>query len=191
MAVTQFEVRSPSWLVERVAASAGSFDSVDARMDFVLELAAANVEHGTGGPFAAAAFELETRRLVSAGVNSVVSSGLSIAHAEVVALSLAQKTLATVDLASARVQLVSSAEPCSMCLGAIHWSGIRSVVVAARDADVRAIGFDEGHKPDDWAGNFRRRGIEVVCDVGRARAREILGRYRALGGSIYNSARSS
>jgi tRNA(Arg) A34 adenosine deaminase TadA len=187
MDVTGFELRLPQWLVERISATSRAFETVEARMAFVLELARANVERGTGGPFAAAVFDVGSARLVSAGVNLVVSSGLSIAHAEVVALSLAQRAFGALDLSLARLQLVSSAEPCWMCLGAIHWTGVRSLVSAARDADVRAIGFDEGHKPADWAAELRKQGIEVTCDVERAGAIAVLADYRARGGRIYNA----
>jgi hypothetical protein len=59
------------------------------------------------------------------------------------------------------------------------------VVVAARDEDVRAIGFDEGDKPTDWAGAYARRGIVVVRDVLRDAARSVLRDYAAGGGALY------
>jgi tRNA(Arg) A34 adenosine deaminase TadA len=43
-----------------------------------------------GGPFAALVVETGTGRLVSAGVNVLLASGLSTTHAEVMALSPAQ-----------------------------------------------------------------------------------------------------
>ena len=48
------------------------------------------------------------------------------------------------------------------------------------------MGFDEGDKPADWRGNLRRRGIEVVEDVRRAEAAEVLRAYATAGGPIYN-----
>lgn len=187
-AVTRFEVRLPRWLERALRAEVRRFETQDARMDFVLALAERNVAAATGGPFAAAVFERETCELVSVGVNLVVASGLSFAHAEVVAISLAQRALGSFDLSSANVELVSSAEPCWMCLGALHWAGVRSLVTGARDADVRAIGFDEGHKPEDWVGEFARKGVAVRCDVGRDEALRVLQRYRDGGGPIYNAA---
>jgi tRNA(Arg) A34 adenosine deaminase TadA len=74
-----------------------------------------------------------------------------------------------------------------MCLGAIPWSGIRSVVCGARDEDARSIGFDEGHKPPDWINSLDSRGISVVRDVLREQAKAVLLEYRERGGLIYNA----
>jgi tRNA(Arg) A34 adenosine deaminase TadA len=73
-----------------------------------------------------------------------------------------------------------------MCLGALPWSGVARVVTAARDEDARAVGFDEGDKPAGWTASLQVRGIEVVGDVRRAEAAEVLRAYQRLGGLIYN-----
>ncbi len=159
------------------------------RMRFVLGLAGENIAAG-GGPFAAAVFEHGTGRLLAAGVNRVVASGFSCAHAEMIALTLAQRRLGHYDLGSASFpacELVSSAEPCLMCLGAVLWSGVRVLSFGARGDDVAAQGFDEGPKPADWVDELRSRGIEIQPDVLRDEAREVLHAYRAGGGRIYNA----
>jgi tRNA(Arg) A34 adenosine deaminase TadA len=181
-----FEIRLPPWMVDALAAAPRATSDAE-RAGFAIELARRNIEHQSGGPFGAAVFERSSGALVAAGVNLVLSTGLSIAHAEVVALSLAQRALGNVDLASADLVLATSAEPCWMCLGAIHWSGVRAVIASARDEDVRAIGFDEGTKPADWTAALRQRGVSVQVDVERAAAIEVLQRYVALGGEIYNA----
>ena len=56
--------------------------SDEARMDLALDLAHHNVIEGTGGPFAAIVIEEASGNCVAAGVNLVVASGLSLAHAE-------------------------------------------------------------------------------------------------------------
>jgi tRNA(Arg) A34 adenosine deaminase TadA len=76
-----------------------------------------------------------------------------------------------------------------MCFGAVIWSGVRRLVCGARDEDVRAIGFDEGPKLDDWIAALNDRGITVVRDVLRAEAAAVLGEYVAAEGTIYNSGR--
>jgi tRNA(Arg) A34 adenosine deaminase TadA len=158
-------------------------------MRFVIELAGANVERRTGGPFGAAVFESDSGRLVGAGVNLVESSNCSIAHAEMIAIATAQQAVGHYDLGRgpAVYELVTSAEPCAMCLGAIPWSGVRRVVCAARGEDACEIGFDEGAKPAGWIGALRSRGIEVVQDLLRLEARAVLRRYTQTGGLIYNA----
>ena len=179
----------PAWLERFWAAAPACLASAEERMGMVVDAARRNVELGTGGPFAAAVFEAETGRLVSLGVNLVTSENLSILHAEIVALSLAQRQLGTYDLGAAGLpayELVSSTEPCAMCLGAIPWSGIRSLVVGARDADARRLGFDEGAKPPAWIRALECRGIRVRRDVRRREAAGVLKAYVEGGGRIYN-----
>lgn len=181
-------IELPLWLTAAMADCPPLADDA-ARMRFVVDLARRNVESGSGGPFGAAVFEAVSGRLVAASTNLVVASHCSMAHAEVLALSLAQQARGNHDLDVAGMpglELFTSCEPCAMCLGAIAWSGVRRVVCAARGADAEALGFDEGPKPRDWAGELRRRGIEVVEGVLRVEAVEILQAYRAAGGSIYN-----
>jgi tRNA(Arg) A34 adenosine deaminase TadA len=74
-----------------------------------------------------------------------------------------------------------------MCFGAIHWSGILSLVCGARDEDARAIGFDEGPKLPDWVSALNDRGIRVTRDVLRGEATAVLKEYAAKGGILYNT----
>ncbi len=176
----------PAWLV---ATPCPPLPAEAERMAFVIELSRRNVVTGSGGPFAAAVFEADTGRLLAAGANLVMASRCSAAHAEVLALSLAQQALGSHDLGAAGLpacELVSSCEPCAMCIGAVAWSGVRRLVYAAQEADARAVGFDEGPKHSDWAGELRRRGVAVAAGPLRAEAAAVLAAYRSAGGPIYN-----
>ena len=105
------------------------------------------------------------------------------------ALALAQRRLGTYDLGAdglPHYELVSSTEPCTMCLGAITWSGVCRVVAGARDADARSIGFDEGPKPHDWKNALNDRNIEVICDLQREQASGVLQEYAKQNKEIYN-----
>ena len=165
----------------------GPLPDADARMALVLQLAEATLANSSGGPFAAAIFTLDEGRVVAAGVNLVLVSRAPIAHAEVVAIALAGAGLGTHDLAHAGpLELVTSCEPCAMCMGALLWAGVSRVVCGARDEDARAIGFDEGDKHPEWPDRLLARGIEVVRDVRREEAAEIMRRYAVGGGVIYN-----
>lgn len=182
----------PDWMKE-VADSCSTLQSVEARMALVIEAARQNVLRDTGGPFAAAVFERDSGLLVSLGVNQVVNEGLSMLHGEMMALSLAQRKLQTYDLGQQGLpahELVTSTEPCAMCLGAVCWSGVRQVVSGAAEADARKLGFDEGPKPDDWIEALRQREIAVLPAVLRDEAVEVLELYRQQGGVIYSPGRS-
>jgi len=186
---SEIHIALPDWL-SRLAARHSVIESVEDRMAFVIEASRANIRAGTGGPFAAAVFEAGSGRLVSLGVNLVSHANLSVLHAEVVAVTLAQLALRTSDLGGAdlpRHELVVSTEPCAMCYGAILWSGITRLVCGARSGDARGIGFDEGPEQTDWGAALKQRGIEVVRDIQRDDAAAVLEEYRRLGGRIYNS----
>ena len=161
------------------------------RMELVLDLAMRNVERGTGGPFAAAVFERESGQLISVGVNRVVPENSSLAHAEVLAIGLAQASIGTYDLGGPgqpRLQLVSSSQMCAMCLGAVVWSGVAQVVYSTTSGDVIAtVGFDEGPTPPDYSAQLAHRGIGVVAGVMRDRGLEVLRGYVASGGVVYNA----
>ncbi|ACF11827.1 CMP/dCMP deaminase zinc-binding [Chlorobaculum parvum NCIB 8327] len=186
------EFTLPEWLAEY----AGSYRAsvvLEERMRFVIEAARRNIEEKTGGPFAAAVFEHETGKLVSLGVNLVVSRNSSILHAEMVAIMLAQQQLDTYDLGDPGMpahELLSSAEPCAMCFGALPWSGVQYVATGAQSEDAKSIGFDEGAKPENWIAELESRGIQVSTDVERERARKVLLLYQQSGGRIYNSKES-
>lgn len=158
-------------------------------MRWVVNLSRINVREGTGGPFAAAVFETESGQLLAAGMNLVTTARCSLAHAEIVAIGLAQRAVGRYSLADGDLpvyELVSSCEPCAMCMGAIPWSGVRRLICGARDTDARSIGFDEGAKPESWVQTLAARGIEVVRDVLRSEAAAVLREYADNGGAIYN-----
>ncbi len=178
----------PEWASGYIA-SCGALKSPGERMAMVIGAARQNVRRETGGPFAAAVFELDSGKLVALGVNRVTAEGLSMLHGEMVALALAQHRLHEYDLGGKGLpahELVTSAEPCAMCLGAVCWSGVTRVVSGATDADARKLGFDEGPKPRDWIQELGRRGIDVVPEVLRSEAVAVLDEYRQQGGMIYN-----
>lgn len=183
------EISLPAWVADTVKPDS-VYETIEARMALAVELARLNVANGTGGPFGAAIFDRDTGKLIAPGVNLVLPSVCSVAHAEIVAIMTAQRVLGTFDLAREgfpACELVSSTEPCAMCLGAIPWSGVRSLVCGARDEDARAVGFDEGDKPAGWAKGLEARGISVQRDVNREVAAAVLSDYIARGGELYNS----
>ncbi len=192
MKFSTLELRLPDWLEDYVENSGRTYATVDDRMRFVVELSRMNVRRETGGPFGAAVFERDTGELLAPGVNLVTSANCSVAHAEVVALSLAQQAVGSFDLGGPGrpfYELVTSTDPCAMCLGATPWSGVRSLVTGARGEDAEEIGFDEGIKPVAWEETFAGLGISVTRNVLREEAAAVLREYAVLGGEIYNSRR--
>jgi tRNA(Arg) A34 adenosine deaminase TadA len=172
----------PAWIDELVAAFARPLSEDAARMALTVQLSAENVARG-GGPFGGTVFHGD--RLLAAGVNQVLESGFSIAHAEIVALMRAQVVLGGAVTSPPPLTLYASTEPCCQCFGALIWAGVRRLVCGATTADAEAIGFDEGPKPDGWVQVLERRGITVQRELLRADARRVLQSYVDGGGVIY------
>ncbi|MFC9917080.1 nucleoside deaminase [Agromyces binzhouensis] len=188
---SSFSASLPEWLVDdlpRLAAAPLPDDA--ARMSLAIELADRNWRAGSGGPFAALVVDAASGELVSAGVNLVLSNGLSSLHAEVTALSLAQRRLGRWDLGAggAELELVVNWAPCVMCYGAAMWSGVRRLVIAGDGEECeRLTGFDEGPMPADWKGEFERRGIRVHSGVRRGEAIEVFRAFGASDAVVYNA----
>jgi tRNA(Arg) A34 adenosine deaminase TadA len=178
----------PAWLNQTVDWDA-AYRSDEARMRVAIELARQNVVRGTGGPFGAGVFEARGGRLIAAGVNSVTRLGNSVLHAETLAIMLAQAKLGTWALNTTGDEsylLVTSCEPCAMCLGATLWSGVRGLVSGASKEDATAVGFDEGPVfAESWA-YLENRGVRLSRGVLRDDAVAVLQLYRSMGGAIYN-----
>jgi tRNA(Arg) A34 adenosine deaminase TadA len=177
----------PSWLVPFVEAWPEPLETDGQRMALAIALAAENVRQHTGGPFGALVVEQRSHRLVGAGVNLVTALGMSVAHAEMVAISLAQSATGSWNLgAGGEVQLVTSCEPCAMCFGAVPWSGVRSIIWGAGKQDAEAAGFDEGNKPPDWVESLEKRGIRTKGGILQEEAAAVLARYARRSGAIYH-----
>ena len=104
-----------------------------------IELAIENVRGGRGGPFAA----VVTRdgEVVASGTNLVTSTNDPTAHAEVVAIREACRTLGHFQLSGC--EIYTSCEPCPMCLGAIYWARPERIYFGAGHADAAQAGFDD------------------------------------------------
>lgn len=187
------ELRLPRWISDIVEQHGALFPELESRMAFAIELAKQNIKHG-GGPFGAAVFESETGQLVAPGVNLVLPLQCSLAHAEAVAIAVAQRVCETHDLSSPglpSMELVTSAQPCIQCYGNLWWSGLQRLIIGARKEDVEEItGFVEGPLPPNWTQQLAVRPplppVTVVRDVLREEARTVLRLYRQMNRPIYN-----
>jgi tRNA(Arg) A34 adenosine deaminase TadA len=186
----RIEVDLPQWLDDMLDISM-LLGSREERMAVAVDLARRNISEATGGPFGALVVERDSGRLVAAGVNLVLASRNCTAHAEMVAIELAERRTGAFDLgaAGAGLELVSSVDPCAMCLGAVVWSGVSSLLCGAASSAAAAVGFDEGPRPDDWVAQLECRGIEVTRGVAADAAESVLVAYAESGGPIYNPSR--
>ena len=185
---TRLVIDVPAW-VGAAAVPGQSFDDDQAKMALVIRLAEENLARGAGGPFGAAVFEVGSGRVVAAGVNRVVQGSNCVLHAEIVALMFAQQRVGSFTLRSPgrpAHELVTSCEPCAMCLGATLWSGVSRLVIGAEREDAMAVGFEEGPVFAESYAYIAERGVETVRGVRRAEAARLLRAYRDAGGLVYN-----
>ena len=185
-----FEVSLPQWAVEENQLLPECIPDVEQRMREVIRFAELNFDKKTGGPFAAGIFEKNSGKVVGIGVNRVVPSNNSSAHAEIVAISLAQTKLATFDLGGPGMpdfQIVVNGRPCAMCCGALPWSGVRSLVIGASGERIESLtGFDEGAVHPNWQRELEARGIEVIENVLAKDAEVVFQRFRDSDEPVYN-----
>jgi tRNA(Arg) A34 adenosine deaminase TadA len=179
----------PEWMEQAVDWGA-QYATDESKMSLAVELARQNVLRGTGGPFGAAVFESVSGAVVAAGVNSVTRLQNSMLHAEVLALMLAESRVGSYTLLRPELphhELVTTCDPCAMCLGAVLWSGVRRLVTGADRTDASALDFDEGPVFPESYVYLEARGVAVVRGVLRREAAAVMQLYRRQGGVIYNA----
>jgi guanine deaminase len=97
-----------------------------------------NVGDG-GGPFGA--LIVRDGVVLATGVNGVTTNNDPTAHAEVVAIRAACQTIG--DFRLSGCVLVTSCEPCPLCLAAALWARVERVLYAADRHDAARGGFDD------------------------------------------------
>jgi guanine deaminase len=104
-----------------------------------IRIAQEKMREDKGGPFGAVI--VKDGRIISRGWNEVTSSNDPTAHAEIVAIRSACRTLGTFRLDGC--ELYSSCEPCPMCLATVHWARLLRFYFAANREDAADAGFDD------------------------------------------------
>ena len=128
--------------------------------------------------------------IVGVGMNSVVRLDNCTLHGEMVAIMMAQARVKSFTLAANGMpahDLVTSCEPCAMCLGAALWSGVKRIVCGAAREDATRLKFEEGPVFPESYKYLEERGVTFTRNVLRDEARAVLEQYRKAGGKIYNA----
>lgn len=190
MLTSYASISLPQWLINDLPLLPDRLSSVEEQMALAVKLSRRNSEENTGGPFGTVIVESDSGKLVAVGVNRVVPTNNPLLHGEAVAIAMAGAALRNFNLGGEGMpahRLVTSAQPCVMCVGATLWCGVRELVTGASGDDVQSItGFDEGPIHPDWANELGKRGVKVTQGVLRQEARAALQFYVENGGFIYN-----
>lgn len=133
-----------------------------------------NVTKQKGGPFGA--IVVKDGKIIARGANQVTSSNDPTAHAEVVAIRKACKTLKTFQLTGC--EIYTSCEPCPMCLGAIYWARPDKLYYANSKEDAAAISFDDQFIYDEIAKPLEQRKL-FTKQVLREKALEAFEKWKA------------
>lgn len=103
-----------------------------------VNIAREGIKKNEGGPFGAVVVD-SNNRIIGYGNNKVLINNDPTAHAEIVAIRDACKTISSYDLSGCKIY--STSEPCPMCLSAIIWSNIKEVYFVTDRKSVAEIGF--------------------------------------------------
>ena len=106
-------------------------------MKIAKDLAEDNLITNAGGPFGACV--VKDGKIVGNGSNHVLMNNDPTAHAEVMAIRDACKTLKTYDLSGC--EIYTSCYPCPMCLSAIIWANIKTIYYGNTQVEAAEIGF--------------------------------------------------
>ncbi len=122
-----------------------------------IDLSAKSIENG-GGPFGAVV--VKDGKIIGKASNGVTLLNDPTAHAEVLAIREAAKTIQSFDLSGSVIY--TSCEPCPMCLGAIYWAGITDVYYANTRYDAAKIGFSDQFIYDELALPVADRQVKLI-----------------------------
>ncbi len=123
-----------------------------------IHLSSNKMKEGVGGPFGAVI--LKDNTVIAEGWNQVTSTHDPTAHAEVVAIRSACKSLGTFTLEGCT--LVTSCEPCPMCLAASYWARMSKIYYANTRDDAAEIGFSDLHLYEEIALPMEQRTVPMT-----------------------------
>ena len=145
-------------------------------MDVAIDLSDDNFDKNYGGPFGACV--VKDGKIIGKGINRVIKDNDPTAHAEVIAIRNACKTLGTHDLTGC--EIYTSCYPCPMCLSAIIWSNIKKVYYANTKEDAADIGFRDDFIYDyleKLTNNIQDKSVLKLKSMNREDALEVFKRY--------------
>lgn len=133
-------------------------DILKQAMQKAIQLSLEKMLAGEGGPFGAVI--VKGRDIIAEGWNQVLRDNDPTAHAEVVAIRQACRALSTFDLKGCI--LLTSCEPCPMCLATSLWARIDKIYYANTRYDAAGIGFDDSFFYEEFLKPVEERSIPMI-----------------------------
>ena len=116
------------------------------------------IKKGEGGPFGAVI--VLDGKVIAKAHNTVVKDNDPTAHAEVNAIRKASKKLKTYCLKGC--ELITTCEPCPLCLAAIKWAGIKKATYGCSRKDAGKLGFSDARMYEEFEGK-REQNTLLIC----------------------------
>jgi tRNA(Arg) A34 adenosine deaminase TadA len=145
-------------------------------MEVAIDLSDDNFDKNYGGPFGACV--VKDGKIIGKGFNRVIKDMDPTAHAEIIAIRNACKTLKTHDLSGC--EMYTSCYPCPMCLSAIIWSNIKKVYYGNTKEDAKDIGFRDDfiyEYMNKISNNREDKKVLNIREMNREEALEVFKRY--------------
>lgn len=131
-------------------------------MHVALKEADRGVSKGEGGPFGAVIVRKSDGKILAKAHNTVLKDSNPTHHAEINTISKASKKYG-IDLSNTIIY--STVEPCPMCLSAIHWAKIDTVVYGTDIHFSKKYGFNEINLSDKKYNKIAGLKIKLIPDI--------------------------
>lgn len=126
--------------------------------NLALNEAIQGIENGDGAPFGACI--VNDGEIIAIAHDTVLKDNDATCHAEMNAIRIASKKLATYRLNASIIYCTS--EPCPMCLAAIHWSGIKECHFIVDRKCAAEYGFDDNFLYDELIKPIATRKMPII-----------------------------
>ena len=146
-------------------------------MRIALNEATYGIMNNEGGPFGAVIVRNSDGKIIAKAHNTVLKDSNPTHHAEINAIGKAAKKEG-IDLSGTIIY--STVEPCPMCLAAIHWAKINTVIYGTTISTSKAYGFNEINLTDKKFNKIANLKMELVPGILKDEAENLFQRLRRL-----------
>ncbi|MGL5540114.1 MAG: nucleoside deaminase [Erysipelotrichaceae bacterium] len=151
-------------------------------MQLAINQARQTMRKQEGGPFGAVILD-QTGKVLAVASNSVLKDFDPTAHAEINAIRQACASRKNYDLSGCI--LYTTCYPCPMCLSAIVWANIKTVIYGCTSNDASAIGFKDEPLYTFLKQRPLDQGLVVFIEQGREECLALFDEYARSGNPIY------
>jgi tRNA(Arg) A34 adenosine deaminase TadA len=137
-------------------------------MQMAVDKAKEGIDNGQS-PFGACI--IKDGNVIACEHNKVWGSSDITAHAEILAIRNACKSLGSIELSGCTIY--STCEPCPMCFTAIHWARIDKIIYGAAIADAKGFGFNELTVSNKQLKEFGKSRVEIVSEFMKKQCVEV------------------